>query len=400
MAGASSSLLKVAHLPSRGRALVASQALLPGQVLLQESPLLLYQDAHTASSNTLCFHCARPNPNPNLNPSDNGSWSSCPTCQVAAFCGPECASASLASSHTPFVCKALSLLVLCTLDFDLQTQARYLVAAYNLAVISPHAFEQLLMLEGEGVVDEKVHLVHTFLSEVIRSWQLECQELSLWSVQFVASLLAKDQRNAFGLSTFTRDPSLRQGRAYAIYAQASFFNHDCLPNACRFDYLTKPGMGNTDIIIRSLHDISEGAEVCISYFPINWPFAERQKKLREEYGFECKCERCKVEENWSDEDIGEQADDISVEGEGSEEDEDMESRGEEVMDAEEDSQGSFPHAMFFVKYLCPNESCGGTMAPLPPTEGGASSVMECNVCGQLRSEDDFLQEIQAHKVSS
>lgn len=167
----------------------------------------------------------------------------------------------------------------------------------------------------------------------------------------------------------------------------------------RFDYIDKPGVGNTDIIIRSLHDISEGAEVCISYFPINWRFAERQRKLNEEYGFECKCERCKIEEGWSDEDTAEQNDDISVEGEGSEGDEDMENTEEEVMDAEGDTQGSFPHAMFFVKYLCPNESCGGTLAPLPPVEG-VISVMECNVCGQLRSEDDFLQEIQEHRVSS
>lgn len=239
MAGASSSLLKLTNLPSRGRALVASQALSSGQVLLQESPLLVYLDAHIASSSTLCFHCSRfdpnpnPHPSPSPNPNPNSSWSFCPICQVAAFCSSSCAAASSVSSHTPFVCKALSLLILCTLDFDLQTLARYLIAAYNLAVTSPHAFEQLLLLEGEGLVDAKVHLLHSFLSQVIRSWQLECQELSSWSVEFVASLLARDQRNAFGLSTVTTDPCLRQVRAYAIYAQASFFNHDCLPNACR-----------------------------------------------------------------------------------------------------------------------------------------------------------------------
>lgn len=406
MAGASSSLLKLTHLPTRGRALVALQPLAPGQVLSHESPLLVYLDAHTASSSTLCFHCARLNPNPiahlNLNPistlDPNSSWSFCPICQVAAFCSPACAKASSVSSHTPFVCKALCLLVFCKLDFDLQTQARYLIAVYNLALTSPHGFQQLLSLEGEGSVNASVHLVHTYLSEVIRSWQLESQELPSWSVEFVASLLAKDERNAFSFSTFTPDTGLRQVRAYAIYAQASFFNHDCLPNACRFEYIDKPGVGNADIVIRSLHDISEGAEVCISYFPINWGFAERQKKLKEEYGFECKCERCKVEEGWSDGDIAEQNDEISVE-EGFEGDEDMEST-EEVMDAEGDTQGKFPHEMFFMKYLCPNESCGGTLAPLPLIEGASSSFMECNVCGQFRSEDDFLREIQEHKISS
>lgn len=398
MAAGSSSLLKQTQLPSRGRAFAASHTLLAGQVLLQEAPLLVYLDAHTASSNTLCFHCTRPNLNPN--PKNDGLWSFCPNCQVAAFCSPQCAAASSTSTHTPFVCRALTLLILCTLDFDSQTQARYLIAAYNLAVVSPHSFEQLLSLEGEGVVDDKVHVVHTFLSEAIRSWQLECQELPSWSVEFVASLLAKDQRNAFGLSIVMSDTSLRQVRAYAIYAQASLFNHDCLPNACRFDYIDKPGVGNTDIIIRSLHDISEGAEVCISYFPVNWQLSKRQGKLKEEYGFECKCERCKIEEGWSDE---EQADESGgIEGDASgEEDEEMEvTTDEEELEVEEAQEGSFPHAMFFVKYLCPRESCGGTLAPLPPNEGVTSSVMECNVCGQLRSEEEFLKEIEEHKVSA
>ena len=79
----------------------------------------------------------------------------------------------------------------------------------------------------------------------------------------------------------------------------------CFP---RFDYMDKPEVGNTDIIIRSLHEISEGTEVCISYFPINWPLAERQRKLKEEYGFECTCERCQIEEKWSSEDTGDDHD--------------------------------------------------------------------------------------------
>ncbi|MCO5604353.1 hypothetical protein L7F22_058518 [Adiantum nelumboides] len=167
----------------------------------------------------------------------------------------------------------------------------------------------------------------------------------------------------------------------------------------RFDYIDKPGVGNTDIIVRSLHDISEGVEVCISYFPVNWRFAERQGKLREEYGFECKCDRCKIEEGWSDEEDAEQVDEISEDGEApEEEDEAMKSTDEEDMDGE-GAHGSFPHAMFFMKYLCPRERCGGTLAPLPPHEGVSLSVMECNVCGHLRSEEDFLQEIQEHKVS-
>lgn len=247
-------------------------------------------------------------------------------------------------------------------------------------------------------MDAKVHLVYTFMAEVIRSAQLECQSLPALSLELVSSLLAKDQRNAFGLDGPVTEPGERKVKAYALYAQASFLNHDCLPNACRFDYIDSPGVGNTDIVVRALHDIPERVEVCISYFPINWQRTERQKRLKEEYNFDCNCKRCNVEENWSDEDITEQPDDISVEADGSEGDEEMKTPEEDEMQADGNTQDNFPHAMFFVKYLCPKEKCGGTMAPLPPSSGAISSIMECNVCGHLRTEEEFLEDIDKHKV--
>ena len=44
----------------------------------------------------------------------------------------------------------------------------------------------------------------------------------------------------------------------------------------RFDYMDKPEVGNTDIIIRSLHEISKITKVCISYFHIDWTLIETQ----------------------------------------------------------------------------------------------------------------------------
>lgn len=165
----------------------------------------------------------------------------------------------------------------------------------------------------------------------------------------------------------------RKVRAYGIYPLASLFNHDCLPNACRFDYVDgvgRDGRGNTDIIVRAVHEISEGREVCLSYFPVNWGYKERQKRLGEDYGFRCECDRCLVEREWKDEE----------EEEGS----------DEGMDVEEEmEEDDFPHAYFFVKFVCDAEGCGGTLAPLPPSpEGVVSDVMECNVCGRLKQDED------------
>lgn len=212
----------------------------------------------------------------------------------------------------------------------------------------------------------------------------------------IVALLSKDKLNAFGLM----EPVSSRGggevdgersvRAYGIYPRASFFNHDCLPNACRFDYVDSASDGNTDIIVRMIHDVPQGREICLSYFPVNLNYANRQRRLMEDYGFACDCDRCKVEANWSDDenehdDIGEDAD---GDGEGMDEDADEQMSGSEVGIAEE-KETDFPHAYFFVRYMCNRKNCGGTLAPLPPSSDDApSDIMECNVCGQLRREDE------------
>lgn len=47
--------------------------------------------------------------------------------------------------------------------------------------------------------------------------------------------------------------------------------------------------------------------------------------------------------------------------------------------------------VFLMKYVCPAESCGGTLAPLQ-----GSTVSQCNMCVRLRSEQEFLGEMQQY----
>lgn len=181
------------------------------------------------------------------------------------------------------------------------------------------------------------------------------------------------------------------GRAYGIYLSASLFNHDCLPNACRFDYIDDPNRdNNTEFTFRALHQIAEGSEVCISYVRVIRGYKERQNMLLEDYGFKCECDRCKIESQWKEnhgeveEDMGdENRQDEMEEGEGEEDVQgEMEMEGENG--GEEDDE-DFPHQYFFVRYVC---ECGGTMAPLPPShEGVSSDLMECNMCGTVRKDE-------------
>ncbi|KAJ4973415.1 hypothetical protein NE237_006589 [Protea cynaroides] len=376
----SNPLFKVKEIEGRGRGLIASQSVKAGQILLRDSPILTYsavplQDGavplQDGVPSNFCSNCFR-----------RLDGSSANTCNSRSpktlFCSPNCRSVALASSHTPWVCQALNCIRNChSLNPDLQIQAQFLVSAYNLAAVSPSDFQLLLSLHGESPSTQNAAetlFLHSFIASLSPP-----QSFAGFSPELTAALLAKDKQNAFGLmQPFDKDKE-RTVRAYAIYPKASLFNHDCLPNACRFDYVDIAGDRNTDIIVRAIHDIPEGQEICLSYFPVNWNYADRQRRLLEDYGFTCQCDRCKVEVNWKEEDE-----------EGMEEDnEDVEQMADSLEDeiaVEED--GDFPHAYFFLRYLCDTENCGGTLAPLPPSEG-TLDVMECNVCGRLRSQEEI-----------
>ncbi|KAL3719686.1 hypothetical protein ACJRO7_004634 [Eucalyptus globulus] len=411
MADGAASLLNLAEIDGRGRALVAAQPLRGGQIVLRDSPVLLYSalpltkppppSSSSSSSSATCYcdHCFRilpPSPSPPAAP--------CPACGRHAFCGPGCLAAAAATSHTPWVCQALSRLVASRLldgqPVERHVQARFLIAACNLATVSPSNFQLLLSLQGrEAHADDTVsaaRFLHSLLASVCPPLPPGSPFPQGFSLELIVALLSKDKLNAFGLM----EPVSSRGggevdgersvRAYGIYPRASFFNHDCLPNACRFDYVDSASDGNADIIVRMIHDVPQGREICLSYFPVNLNYANRQRRLMEDYGFACDCDRCKVEANWSDDenehdDIGK---DDDGDGEGMDEDADEQMSGSEMGIAEE-KETDFPHAYFFVRYMCNRKNCGGTLAPLPPSSDDApSDIMECNVCGQLRREDE------------
>ncbi|CAM6065462.1 unnamed protein product [Sphagnum tenellum] len=129
---------------------------------------------------------------------------------------------------------------------------------------------------------DNVHDLHDFLIEALHGSDVDPLG---FSVDLTGALLAKDACNAFGLMAPSCESGERKMRGYAIYNRSSLFNHDCLPNACRFEYIDKPGNSNLDVHIRALHDIEEGTEICISYFPINWTFGDRQRSWRKSMDF-------------------------------------------------------------------------------------------------------------------
>lgn len=392
----SESLLKLVEIEGRGRGLVGSKPLRAGQIVLKDSPILVYSglplvktqsSASASASASYCANCFR-----TLTSSEN--ITPCPSCSHHhhLFCSPNCLNTAITGSHSPWVCQSLSRLRDCpslvSQPLERQLQAHVLIAAYNLALIYPSHFQVLLSLEGQSSPSDApaVQFLHSLISSL-------CPPPSLSiSVDLTAALLAKDEHNAFGLMepVSLQQDGQRSLRAYGIYPKASFFNHDCLPNACRFDYLDSASDQNTDIIVRMIHDVPQGREICLSYFPVNLNYKTRQKRLAEDYGFTCVCDRCKVEANWSDNEADVIDDNGNVEEEEEEvmdEDSDEQMMASEPEDGVEVGDADFPHAYFFLRYMCDRENCWGTLAPLPPSDDAPSKVLECNVCGKLKNDD-------------
>ena len=355
----STSFLRVEHIADKGRGLVAAQPLKAGQVVLTESPLILYSASPLFPAGSTpsppfsyCDHCFRILPS-----SPPTETTVCPSCPNHIFCSHKCLSIALNSSHSPFACQALSLLqssnsALFQQPLELQVQARFVVAVYNLSIMCPSDIHTLLSLHGTP--NESIFYAAKFLHALISPL---CPPKNHLCVDLIAQLIAKDRLNSFCLmDPYSPDGPQRSIKAYAIYPKATLFNHDCIPNACRFDYVdtSEPGdEHNTDIVIRLIKDVAQGEEVCISYFRIGRDYATRKRILMEDYGFTCGCDRCKVEASWTNgQDQGQNSD--------------------------------LPHVRFLNKYVCDRKNCAGTLAPLPPKDGAPSNVLECNFCENLK----------------
>ncbi|XP_074321516.1 histone-lysine N-methyltransferase ASHR2-like [Silene latifolia] len=351
--------LRLVEIEGKGRGYVATEPLKGGQVIFRESPILVYSAYPLKRSehqelgsvySRYCAHCYKSLVSGTAGDCTALTCLSCSHPDYASFCSRNCQSLALSSTHSPFVCESLNYLRNCPLLSDnqpeeRQVQARYLVTAYNLAMISPSAFQTLLSLHGNGA---RYMDIATFLHPIISSLPFP-KGFDILSIGMSAGLLDKEMSNSFNLMEPRQESGKRGIRAYALYPNVSLFNHSCMPNACRFEYIDSETDGNnTDIIIRMMHDVPEGQEICLSYVRVNRTYSDRKKRLLEYFGFVCVCDRCKVEANSS-----------------------------------QDESNCFDFGM---KFVCDKENCGGTLAPLPTSADGCSSdYMECNYCGSLKN---------------
>jgi len=277
------------------------------------------------------------------------------------------------------------------------------------------------------------------------------------------ALYLRLKANGFALMAPNTKTGERQTpRGYAVYSQAAMFNHSCMPNITRFDEMGKRDekftKGAADasssapsssassscsssssplsMELRALHSIPPYTELTLSYVPLFWSRSLRREQLALEYGFKCRCGRCRCEkQEWKEEqkrrmeggedneDDGEDDDehehdhDDDDDEEDEDEDEcgeDDEEEGEAVSDDDEEdvrlssidpapARGELNVWQF--KYICPSKICGGGMAPLrqdskndadadaASASAAAGPTMECNMCGKVRTDAQFHRQL-------
>ncbi|KAM5215477.1 SET and MYND domain-containing protein 4 isoform 4-T9 [Hipposideros larvatus] len=126
-----------------------------------------------------------------------------------------------------------------------------------------------------------------------------CQELHIWGVAMLRHMLQL-QCNAQAITTIQQTESKenvitnsRQVRlATGIFPVVSLLNHSCSPN-------TSVSFISTVATIRASEQIGKGQEILHCYGPheSRMGVAERQKKLRSQYFFDCNCPACQNEQH-------------------------------------------------------------------------------------------------------
>ena len=452
--------MEVQDIPGRGLGVVATRTLQSGEVIVNDLPILLYPQASAIQD--VCSFCLRwlsaPGktsilsklkyyyftPNATISKHQPILYSlnyagivpiACSSCASAGFCSPQCAAAAATdpASHNPLVCRSLAACNITGLSDEDQSALHYLLRACSLllaaqngtpdatsAVAAASRYAQLTSLAGappstftdipvstavnsSDSVKLRIHELHGRIHHALSIAGI--RDLSQITSEVIQSLLERDAVNSYGIAApllpGSDSEEDRKLRGSGLYPSASRVNHECLPNAARFDAFDAfpndggiaasiPG-ANTALQLRMRHALPAGEEVTQSYFPLTWTFYQRQERCREQYGFVCACPRCQEEATWPPEERGDD-DDVASGG-------DAPSKGVEFADAVKKVQVK-PNAdvadagyihVFLFKYVCPRDGCGGTMAPV----SGQSDVLQCNVCERQRTEAEFLAELEA-----
>lgn len=109
------------------------------------------------------------------------------------------------------------------------------------------------------------------------------------SIPMFRHILGAEYGNSFGIWQVGESIGDREYLGYWILPRASFFNHSCDPNIDKI----RNGRKMSFVLNR---DVESGSQLCIAYnCDLTLPVKDRQQNMRENWFFECMCDRCSSE---------------------------------------------------------------------------------------------------------
>ncbi|KAG8035770.1 hypothetical protein G9C98_001426 [Cotesia typhae] len=247
-----SSKLSREYSPIRGRHVIANESIQKGDILFVEKPFA-FVPLDNATSDILCTHCCG---------LITDSAIPCRSCSSILYCSRECWMKSW--SYHKFECSGY------------QSEIWKQIGIAHLALKS-----LLISVEMDDVT--RFNDVEELVTNIDK---LNSEDLIMYSV-LIANGHAITRLNlttAVGADVFEEQ---QQRIAVGIYPSASMMNHSCDPTI-----LTT--FSNDYLIVKAIKDVVSGEEVFNCYGPYfrRMPFEERQKALKDQYRFDCKCKPC------------------------------------------------------------------------------------------------------------
>lgn len=249
--------------PIVGRHLVACRDLKPGDIILEESPLVM---GPKQNSRPLCLGCYK----------DVDCSFVCPRCGWP-MCGPECCSKPQHAAECQITPTGAREKI--KVESSKEVQPMYdsvmVLRCLHLKETQPAQWQQLMKLQSHsdqrkqsGLEDMDRNVIVRFIRETLELEPSDELMMQLCGIIFV---------NSFEM------PFNKQ----AVFATASLFEHDCVANATRS--FTVQGK----IVIRATVPISRGENISLNYIDPLWGTTNRQHILKQGKFFQCQCERCK-----------------------------------------------------------------------------------------------------------
>ncbi|XP_015112458.1 SET and MYND domain-containing protein 4 [Diachasma alloeum] len=304
-----------------GRHGIATRDIMPGEVIIIEKPHCAVVLGEYRLAN--CHYCFKKNIAPFA--------AACDTCALVAYCSGKCRDAD-AKTHAS-ECSILGPLwlsnasITCLLAIKAVIQRPYAKfrklkdeiensdKKFHASKDHPFrgsdymAFQSMVTHESERTEEDLFHRAYmaAWLLRVLKKSaylpeDLKTPDLAEYTLtedeSFLGGLLLHHlqllQFNTHEISELVRprnDKTLQRAKsnfiAGGLFCTPALLNHSCNPGVVRyFEGMT--------MVVRAVRTIRAGDEICDNYGPIFTvePKANRQRKLRMEYWFDCGCEAC------------------------------------------------------------------------------------------------------------